>query len=605
MNNQDYLDALLSLPALSGATLSHDGKWVAWTWYRTAPTSEVYVTATDGSTKPIRLTDTLENTFLAGWTPDSQSVLVKQDKGGNERVRIYRVDLDKPLVMHPLIEDDPNYFIRGGELHPNGKWLIYGANVDVATGEEIEATVVIRHDLATGERLELARPKTGGWNYPRLSPDGSKILYDTHEHPAGAQEIVIHSDGTHNQEVLNMGADKKVFGEWANDSKTIIFNAEKDTYDRIGMLRDDEITWLIDDPHRNIEGFSIARGSDLIIIYESKNARTIPTLLNLETGQELGLPDVAGTLNPIGAINETEWIAMYYSSTQPSDIVRFSLDATSVDDFVSLSNVWQRTTLTADDLAPAEDFRWQSTDGLGIQGWLYRAENPRGTIVYVHGGPTAHSRDAINNQIQFFVRQGFHVLDPNYRGSTGFGLPYREKIKDDHWGGLEQVDIEMGIKALIAQGIAEVGKVGMTGTSYGGYSAWHGITHFDTDTLAASAPICGMTDLVVDYNTTRPDLRPYSEAMLGGNPEQNPDIYYERSPINFVHQIKGRLLIIQGMRDPNVHPDNVAEVRQKLDAEGIEHGLLAFDDEGHGISKPKNQKILYQELASFFESAFA
>jgi len=121
----------------------------------------------------------------------------------------------------------------------------------------------------------------------------------------------------------------------------------------------------------------------------------------------------------------------------------------------------------------------------------------------------------------------------------------------------------------------------------------------------ASAPICGMTDLVVDYNKTRPDLRPYSAEMMGGSPDEMPEKYFERSPLNFVQDIKGRLLIVQGMQDPNVHPDNVKEVRQKLDVSGIEYGVLAFDDEGHGISKPKNQKRLYTELANFFSSAFS
>jgi dipeptidyl aminopeptidase/acylaminoacyl peptidase len=143
-------------------------------------------------------------------------------------------------------------------------------------------------------------------------------------------------------------------------------------------------------------------------------------------------------------------------------------------------------------------------DGLDIQGWLYCArEQPRGTVVYVHGGPTWHSHDAINNQIQFFVREGFNVLDPNYRGSTGFSLAFREAIKADGWGGREQGDIRAGIEALIAAGIAEKGKVAITGTSFGGYSSWYAITHFSPDALAASAPICGMTDLVVDYESTR------------------------------------------------------------------------------------------------------
>src|SRR4030095_16729148 len=162
--------------------------------------------------------------------------------------------------------------------------------------------------------------------------------------------------------------------------------------------------------------------------------------------------------------------------------------------------------ITPDLLTPAEDFRWKSSDGLGIQGWLYRASGKaKGTIIYVHGGTTAHSQDYLDDQCQFFVSQGFNVLEPNYRGSTGFSREYREAIKEDGWGRREQDDIRTGIEALIAAGIAERGKVGITGTSYGGYSSWCAITRFAPDILAAAAPICGMTDLVVDYETTRPD----------------------------------------------------------------------------------------------------
>ncbi|MGD9147790.1 MAG: prolyl oligopeptidase family serine peptidase, partial [Anaerolineae bacterium] len=205
----------------------------------------------------------------------------------------------------------------------------------------------------------------------------------------------------------------------------------------------------------------------------------------------------------------------------------------------------------------------------------------------------------------YLVRQGFNVLDPNYRGSTGFGLPFREAIKAGGWGSLEQEDIQAGIEALFAAGIAEPGRVGITGTSYGGYSAWWAITRFPPETVAASAPICGMTDLVVDYETTRPDLRPYSEEMMGGSPDQVPERYYERSPIHFVPEIKGRLLIIQGLQDPNVTPENVRTVIEALDKARVPYELLAFEDEGHGISKPKNQKTLYLRLGDFFEKAFS
>ena len=244
-------------------------------------------------------------------------------------------------------------------------------------------------------------------------------------------------------------------------------------------------------------------------------------------------------------------------------------------------------------------------DGQEIQGWLYRASpNPQRAIIYVHGGPTSHAENRLNAQIQFFVSQGFNVLDVNYRGSTGFNFRFQRSIKEDGWGGREQDDITSGAGALIDAGLAVPYQVGVTGTSYGGYSAWCQITHAPPETIAAAAPICGMTDLVVDYNTTRPDLRPYSEAMIGGTPDDVPEKYYQRSPINFVQDIKGKLLIVQGARDPNVTPENVHQVEARLQEYKIPYLTLVFEDEGHGVIKTNNQAKLYPGLVKFFEGAF-
>jgi dipeptidyl aminopeptidase/acylaminoacyl peptidase len=239
-----------------------------------------------------------------------------------------------------------------------------------------------------------------------------------------------------------------------------------------------------------------------------------------------------------------------------------------------------------------------------IHGWLYRAQpEAKRAVIFIHGGPTSHSENRLNSQIQYFVRRGFNVLDVNYRGSTGYGLKFRQSIKEDGWGGREQADIASGAQALIARRLAEPGQVGVTGTSYGGYSSWYLITHYPPEVIAASVPICGMTDLVVDYQTTRPDLRPYSEEMMGGRPDQVPERYYERSPINFVQDIRGKLLIIQGALDPNVSPENVRQVRTRLEEHQVPYELLVFEDEGHGITKPANQGKMYLAIVEFFERA--
>ena len=364
------------------------------------------------------------------------------------------------------------------------------------------------------------------------------------------------------------------------------------------------IRWLIDNPRRVIESEWVTRDGQ-VVVDEMRDANHLTTVLDIQTGQESSFPRLPGNLLPIGQSPDGTWIALYYSSTAPVELVHLPLQAKSQDDLVSLTRVWEHTQLSHEQLTPAEDFRWKSVDGLEIQGWLYRAHpNPKQAIIYVHGGPNYHTENRLNPQIQYYLSRGFNVLDVNYRGSTGFGLKYRNAIKEDGWGGREQADIANGAQALVQAGLAEAGKIGVTGTSYGGYSAWHLITHYPQEIISAAAPISGMTDLVVDYNTTRPDVRPLSEEMMGGRPDQVPERYHDCSPINFVHGIHGKLLIVQGALDPNVTPENVRQVLERLEAHQIPYKLLVFNDEGHGIQKPANQEVLYTKLADFFEQAF-
>ncbi len=601
-----FLDALLNLPELEFPSVSRDGRWVAWTWYRTGPGADVYAAPTDGSRPPVRLTETPHDTLLVSWAPDGCSVLVSQDHDGDERAQLFRVDLDHPGVMHALTEPAPDFYLSGGQLHPNGRWLVYGANLDTATGREIEPTWLYRHDLETGERLPLARPGRACYYEPKLNVQGTQILYRRNDpHPAGLQVWLVDIDGREDREILNAGSEKKVEASWFPDGQRILVLADTGTHRRLGVWDRDSVRWIIDDPDRNLQAAYVPHRSERAVVIEARDARSHASLLDVETGDETPLPEIPGSLIPLAPVGGGNWVGLTYSSRQPADLVRFVLDDPSPGSFLSLTRVWERTSLSAADLYPAEDFHWTSEDGLNIQGWLYRTRGPvRGTIVYVHGGPTWHSEDWINAQIQYLVSQHFNVLDPNYRGSTGFGLAYREAIKEDGWGGREQVDIRTGIEALIAAGIAEPGRVGITGTSYGGYSAWWAITHFLPDLVAASAPICGMTDLEVDWRTTRPDLRPLSEEMMGGAPHEVPERYRERSPIHFVAEIEGKLLIVQGLRDPNVTPENVRVVRAELDRAGVDYEVLAFEDEGHGISRPRNHAVLYPRLAKFFGRAF-
>jgi dipeptidyl aminopeptidase/acylaminoacyl peptidase len=603
MSHDLRLETLLSIPALFGAQVSPDGEWVAWSWSRLGPAADVFAAPTDGSRPPLRLSDTAEgDTVVVSWTPDGEAVLVSEDRDGNERVRLFRVELAEPGVMEPLTPADPNYYVWGGQLHPNGRWLIYDANFDPETGEEIEQSCIYRHDLKTGEKMLLVRPERNiGPSLMNLQ--GTQILYSRNDlHPAGQQIWVVDIDGIEDREILNFGAQVKVSASWLPDGRRVIFVAEAGSYRRLGVWDDGSVRWLIDDSARNV-GYAFAppNGGPAIVV-GAEQARVRASLLDVESGVETDLRHDRGNLVPVAQTEDGNWTCVYYDATHPVDLVRYDAEGGPP---VSLTGLPERASIVENGLVAAEDFRWQSVDGMGIQGWLYRSPIEKlGTIVLIHGGPTSHAEDKFNAEIQYLASRGFDVLAPNYRGSTGFGLSFQESIKQDGWGGREQEDIRSGIESLIEAGIAEPGRVGVTGTSYGGYSAWWAITHFETEIVAAAAPICGMTDLVVDYYATRPDLRPYSEEMMGGSPKDVPDLYRERSPIESVHNIKGKLLIVQGLKDPNVTQDNVTAVTKILQRENIPYELLTFADEGHGIARPKNLQILYPRLADFFQEAF-
>jgi dipeptidyl aminopeptidase/acylaminoacyl peptidase len=606
LQRDNRLGALLSIPTLFGAVVSPDGGWVAWSWSRLGPAADVFAAPTDGSQAPVRLTKTAEgDTEVVSWTPDGRSVLVSQDNDGDERVRLFRVRLAEPGTMEPLTAANPNYYIRGGQLHPNERWLVYAANLDAESGEETEADRLYRHDLRTGERKILAAPEKGSIPLPELNRGGTHVLYSRNDlDPAGQQVWLVDIEGSEDRGILNFGPTVKVAASWLYDGRRVLFVVEAGTYRKLGVwsLDDDSVSWLVDDPNRSVEyAFAPPNGGPAVVVGVER-ARIRASLLDMEDGTETPLQRTSGNLVPLAPADDGCWVCTFYEARHPVDLVRYGEG--DAEPF-SLTGLPQKIPVDEKRLAAAEDFRWRSVDGLEIQGWLYKAAGKSiGTIVLVHGGPTSRAEDRFNAQIQYLVSCGFDVLAPNYRGSTGFGLPFQESIKEDGWGGREQEDIRCGIEALIKAGIAKRGRVGVTGTSYGGYSAWWAITHFEPETVAASAPICGMTDLVVDYNATRPDLRPYSEEMMGGSPEDVPNIYRERSPIEFVRNIQGRLLIVQGERDPNVTPDNVHAVKEALHRENVPYELLTFEDEGHGIARPENLQTLYPRLADFFKKAF-
>ena len=586
--------------------LSPDGKWLAWSWSGLGDACDVYVAPTDASTPPKRLTESKDHVLVRGWSPDSRFILAGRDKGGDEREQLLLLDPARPFENLPLTAETPDFFLYGGVLHPNGKLLFYCAQFDPHDAKGRSGACIFRQDLQTGECRAIARMLQGEGTGPLLSPDGNYLLYYRRDkHPAGSQVFLVDVDGTADRLLLDLGDRVPVRAQWLGDGNKVLVQVQSDTHEKVGVLEMavGGVKWLIEDPVWQVETVVPSDDGREIMIVEGCDGRTKSTLLRLADGARVQVKCGDGVLLPVAAMPDGGWIGAASRTDRPTEFVRF--DPAGRKPWLYLSDARSRVPAQTGPAAKGESIHWPSVDGLEIQGWLYRPCGiSRGLVVWVHGGPNLHSGDELDTLAQCMVAGGFTVLDPNYRGSTCFGVPFREAIKEDGWGGREQDDIRMGIEHLIAIGEAKRGRIGITGLSYGGYSSWYAVTKYP-DLIAAAAPICGMTDLAIDYEETHlPHGRLYSEEMMGGKPAEQAQRYFDRSPVNHIRNIRGKLLIVHGLRDPNVSPRNTEIACAALKQAGIPFELLTFDDEGHGVWRAANRRMLFERLLRLFGDAF-
>jgi dipeptidyl aminopeptidase/acylaminoacyl peptidase len=144
----------------------------------------------------------------------------------------------------------------------------------------------------------------------------------------------------------------------------------------------------------------------------------------------------------------------------------------------------------------------------------------------------------------------------------------------------------------------------VAGNSYGGFSSWFAITRHG-DLVTAAIPMCGMYRLDIDYRATEmPHGRAYSEEMMGGTPEDFPEKYANASPGQFIDQIRGHVMIVHGLADSNVGPENTHAAIRDLTKARIPHQVLLFDDEGHGVFRRGNVETYLSRSGEFLYNAF-
>jgi dipeptidyl aminopeptidase/acylaminoacyl peptidase len=270
-------------------------------------------------------------------------------------------------------------------------------------------------------------------------------------------------------------------------------------------------------------------------------------------------------------------------------------------DFNSQTADWITSTL--------EVVSWKSQDGAAIEGVLHKPSNfdpsrKYPLLVVIHGGPTGVSRavpfTSSTYPIDVWVPRGVLVLEPNYRGSAGYGAKFRA-LNVRNLGIGDAWDVLSGVDALIAKGIVDPNRVGTMGWSQGGYISAFLATHDSTRFKAISVG-AGISDWMTYYVST--DIHPFTRQYLKATPWDDPAIYAKTSPITYIKQAKTPTLIQHGATDQRVPLPDAFELYQGLQDNNVPVKLIVyqgFGGVGHGPTKPKSHRATMEHNIEWFD----
>ena len=246
---------------------------------------------------------------------------------------------------------------------------------------------------------------------------------------------------------------------------------------------------------------------------------------------------------------------------------------------------------------------YPAADGTRIPMFVRRpakCTEPCPVIVEFHGGPEAQSLAGFSARAQLFVGAGFVYVQPNVRGSDGYGKSWFHA--DDGPRRLNIItdidDCSKYIRKAWAVG-GQVPKVGILGGSYGGYSALIGMTMF-AGAYDSGVSIVGISNLLTFLNNTAPYRRALRVNEYG-DPEKDKDALIKLSPITYIDRLKAPLLVIAGANDPRVPVGEGVQMHDALAARGVKSALIIFPDEGHGAAKRANLVVQFGASLEFFE----
>ncbi|HUF89926.1 MAG TPA: S9 family peptidase [Gemmatimonadota bacterium] len=599
-------------PRTAGGQLSPDGRWLSFV----QPLDGVLNVWVKRLAEPFEaarpLTDDRERPVVQHfWSRDSERVLFVQDRGGDEDFHLYAVDpaappeagarVPLPLDLTPGVEiqarvyelpdADPRHAIVG--LNDRDPRLHDVYRLDLRSGEREILQVNEDHvadwltDLEGRLRLGHRQRPDGGWEILRVDEDGLVPVL-----ACGPDEkcnpIRFHVDGARAYVETNVGA--------SDLSRLVLLDPASGELEEVARDPADEV---------DLGGAFFAADTHELVAtwYMGDRIRWVPRAERFAADLERAERELPpGDLGFRSMTRDgRRMLVSVISDIEPGASWLYDREAGA---FELLYRT--RPEVPSEHMARTEAVRYTARDGVEIRAYLTipRGAEPVGlpTVLYPHGGPWARDTWGFHNIVQFLANRGYAVLQPNFRGSTGFGKRFLN-LGNGEWGtGAMQHDLTDGVRWLVERGVADPDRVGIMGGSYGGYATLAGMA-FTPDLYAAGVSIVGPSSILTLLESIPPYWEPVRRTFTVrvGDPADPADVERMRaqSPLHAADRIRAPLLVVQGANDPRVKKAESDQIVRALRDLGREVEYLVAADEGHGFANEESNLALFAKVEDF------
>ncbi|GAB4236973.1 MAG: S9 family peptidase [Chlamydiales bacterium] len=510
--------------------------------------------------------------------------------------RIYVKHLHKDDVR-PITPEGP-FRYADFEIDSPGRYLYC---VREAHREEKEPlNTIVRIDLQHPSEGEVLFDRADFCSNPRLSRDGKRLAWVAWNHPNmpwdGTELWVadVTDEGLKNPLKIAGGTNESIFQpEWGEDQH-LYFVSDRSGWWNLYISNERDISSLFPVnaecglPHWVFGMCTYAILEKQIVLSVQRASGTELVLIDPQAGTHEILPSKYSSIEGISGQGDI----FYFKGGAPdasAAMVQYKLDTKEE------TAIRQSRSLKVDSvyISQPQSITFPTTDGKVAYAWYYPPQNPDFSVpetekppllVKSHGGPTAHVGNTLNLGIQYWTSRGFAVVDVNYGGSTGFGREYRERLKGN-WGIVDVDDCCNAALYLVEKGLADPQRLAIDGGSAGGYTTLAALTFRDVFTAGAS--YYGVSDLEALARDTHKFESRYLDQIVGPYPEAK-ELYLARSPIHHTSRLSCPIILLQGLEDKVVPPNQSEKMYEALVAKGIPAAYITFEHEQHGFRMAEN-----------------